>query len=122
MREIKFRGKRVDSKEWVYGSYVEANTLKGNYFIVLSDGNMIEVIPETIGQSIGLKDKNGKDAHGDDRVKFPDEDLDIVEGVIEWQDNAGYWAIKANHVLMPLYKASWFEITGDIHTKLLEKE
>ncbi len=48
MREIKFRGKRVDNGEWVYGSYVYARTLKGDHFIVSEGGTMIAVIPETV--------------------------------------------------------------------------
>ena len=65
MREIKFRGKRVDNGEWVYG---DVNLYKDNrYFITpqdcgiwdLLEGSYGEVDPETIGQSTGLKDKNG---------------------------------------------------------------
>lgn len=64
MREILFRGKRIDNGEWVTGS-----------LLVWPDGQMeictrtsseetqmdkLTVYPETVGQFIGLTDKNGK--------------------------------------------------------------
>jgi uncharacterized phage protein (TIGR01671 family) len=65
MREIKFRGKRVDNGEWAFGYYWSNEC--GNHFIRVTkeqDGETIvlydvEVDPETIGQYTGLKDKNG---------------------------------------------------------------
>ena len=71
MREIIFRGKRLDNGEWVYGSFCmdareQFNGLCGvDGFIRLYDkakGKMqtYEVDRETIGQYTGLKDKDGK--------------------------------------------------------------
>lgn len=63
MREILFRGKRVDNGEWIEGHYVRYGyTGKENDYIVpvyASDLYAIEVIPETVGQYTGLTDKNG---------------------------------------------------------------
>lgn len=70
MRQIKFKGKRKDNV-WVFGSHVvDAND---NHYILspLSDKSgkdfwnnkfqYNEVLPETISQSTGLTDKNGKE-------------------------------------------------------------
>jgi len=60
MREILFRGKRVDNGEWEYEyffkSWDECYMLWGTTNDV---PNMIAVIPETVGQYTGLTDKHG---------------------------------------------------------------
>lgn len=56
MREIKFRGIRLDNGEWWYGSLV---ILNGRYFIFNDEGRY-EVAPATVGQYTGLKDKNNR--------------------------------------------------------------
>ena len=72
MKEILFRGKRIDNGEWVDGYYYE-NKISGCFIlshkikvrgkggVVIKDSfEVFEVIPETVGQFTGLTDKNGK--------------------------------------------------------------
>lgn len=57
MREIKFRGRRIDNKEWVYGCYVNRH---GRHSIVTQLPSHldydIQVEPESVGQYTGLRD------------------------------------------------------------------
>lgn len=78
-REILFRGKQIDSGEWVEGYYVPM----GEYHYILT--GRLELVPylgfehflvnpETIGRFSGLTDRNG---------------VKIFEGdIIRWHDNA----------------------------------
>ncbi len=74
MRDIKFRGKNISTGEWVYGYLNELWTQKGKpkrytidtchpYDCLGNSINVFEVDPETIGQYIGLHDKNGVDLY-----------------------------------------------------------
>lgn len=58
MREILFRGLRVDNDEWVEGFYIY-DTLYQFDAINNGKGEFYRVRPETVGQFTGLTDKNG---------------------------------------------------------------
>jgi len=59
MRVIKFRGKRIDDCKWTYGQLVNQKTTAwiSKYY---HQGEWEQVDPETVGQFIGWKDKDGK--------------------------------------------------------------
>ena len=66
MREILFRGKRIDNGEWVEGWYLPPVERDGYIFgttiAYICEGYLddVEVDPSTVGQYTGLTDKNGK--------------------------------------------------------------
>ena len=114
MREILFRGKRVDNGEWVEGAYYHQSEFYGDewsadYIITtkdeLEDNMMIRerVIPETIGQYTGLRDNTRTEEYPNGKK--------IFEGDIcrfrEWEHGDMCWIGKVH------YEHQQFVISGE---------
>ena len=129
MREIRFRGKRVDNGEWVFGWV----SFQHNRAFIHSDDmpydNAVEVDPATVGQFTGLKDKSGREIYEGDivevnyTVKYIDPDKQDEEHTaitrVYWNDFRASFALEfhkfANDDLYRFVRDKYAEVVGNAH-------
>ena len=123
-----FKGKRKDNGEWVEGYLIQGNrtyivTIEAINYMVVSTSYMasielVEVIPETVGQCTGLKDKNGKWIFEGNILRLND-DGEVSNYEVYWNDDEAGWCIKIedSFVTMDCWGETRgsFEIIGNIH-------
>lgn len=133
-REIKFRGKRLDNGEWVYGSYAPNTYDAGKALIITNspyDPDYVweDVDPSTVGQYTGLKDKNGEGIWEGDI--FKEDSSRIVRSVfrvpggLAFEDNPVSFGYDHRSPVYPyssiaeMQNASWLsqccEVIGNTH-------
>lgn len=131
MREILFRGKRIYNGEWVegyYGAYYKDGVKIFTISQTTLDGEAdYHVIPQTVGQYTGLKDKNGTRIFESDVIRIEFQQ-DFYIGEIYWADDFLGWVVKfldgttpETMELINFYNTKYVEVIGNIFDNSLEE-
>lgn len=123
-RTIKFRGKRVDKGEWVYGDLLQWLS-KGKCAITPQNGSEwsnpydFEVIPETVCQFTGLTDKNGKEIYEGDVIIHAGRNGGKPHSIVYDLEKAAFCG--SYGLNYPLQSGEFYsdqiEVIGNIHDK-----
>ena len=146
MRDIKFRGKEIDTGKWVFGFYLEQdicnmgskNTKRD---LLIKDAGVIVqnskcnsgtvIDKKTIGQYTGLKDENGKEIYEGDIIEFSYDmfignfNTFIAKGKVIFEEGAFYVEVFENErttkdeaYLLYSINLDTIELMGNIYDNL----
>lgn len=127
MRKIKFRGKSIDSGEWLYGSLLRINDESYIYPENYGDLNDIDfgrvfkkVFNESVGQLTEFTDKNSKDIFEDDLLII--KNIGIAEVYFDEGSFATYNKDDDDELLRDIWKEDMEIIGNKFENKNLIKQ
>ena len=121
MREILFRGKRLDTGEWVEGNlWLYGKKARIAVDLGFTQGlSWIEVDPATVGQFTGYFYKEGKRVFEGDVIKYYDliANEELTSFVEWWEDGFVLQEIRGFNApsMCLVFEESRVEIIGNIH-------
>lgn len=118
MREVLFRGKSIDTNTWVYGFYCRYGHAKQEKSYIIPDYAstlcIVEIVPETLGQYIGLTDRYDVKIFEGDIVDILTENSDI--GIVKYDE--GGFEVETNEFVIDFKQnidGTDVEVIGNIY-------
>ena len=121
-RTIKFRGKRTENGEWVYG--LLSKNSNGEFIIVYDEEKLWiktqsnKIIPATVGQFTGLLDSKGREIYENDIVEAATHEGAPIVGRVKFRKNVASFEICTEYNQYSFVCLMNIKVTGNIHDNL----
>lgn len=118
MTEILFRAQAIDTREWIYGFYIEIDVEEETHSYIFHQGESILVNIDTVSQFIGLDDCHGEKIFEGDivqclsttpslyEVTFEDGKFSFVSGI--WESE--FTDLLAPEIMTNIYDSPEFDL------------